>query len=97
MKTKRVIACMSDLAKGWLFSKMQQEQLSDKEAEMVHRLVQEVPECSDGSLLQVKDIGERQVKGRKRAPSEYNIFLGKCMKTGKNMKACVREWKTAKT
>jgi len=88
---------MSDLAKGWLFTKMQKEQLSDKEADMVHRLLQEVSECSDGSLLQIKDIGERQVKGRKRAPSEYNIFLGKCMKTGKDMKTCVKKWKTEKT
>lgn len=97
MKTKRVIVCMSGLAKGWLFSKMQQEQLSDKEAEMVHRLVQEVPECSDGSLLQIKDISERQVKGKKRAPSKYNIFLGACMTKGKTMKECVKEWKTEKT
>ncbi|GAI87300.1 unnamed protein product, partial [marine sediment metagenome] len=29
--------------------------------------------------------------------SEYNIFLGKCMKTGKNMKACVKEWKLEKS
>lgn len=86
---------MSDLAKGWLFAKMQKEQLSDTETEMVHKLIQEVPECSDGSLLQVKDIKERQLKERKRAPSEYNIFLGKCMsgEGAKPMKECVGDWK----
>lgn len=87
---------MSNLAKGWLFTKMQSEQLTDKEAEMVHRLIQEVPECSDGSLLEIKDISERQVKGRKRVPSEYNIFLGGCMKKGKTMKECVLDWKKLK-
>lgn len=35
---------------------------------------------------------------KKRQPSKYNRFIGKCMKgTGKTMKACAVEYKQAKS
>ena len=35
--------------------------------------------------------------GKKRRPSKYNLFIGKCMKgTGKTMKQCASEYKAAK-
>jgi len=34
---------------------------------------------------------------KKRAPSEYNLFIGSCMKNeGKDMKTCATEYKTQK-
>ena len=32
----------------------------------------------------------------KRALSKYNIFMGKCMRDGKNMKACAKEYREDK-
>ena len=32
----------------------------------------------------------------KRAPSKYNIFMGKCMRDGKNMKECAKEYRSEK-
>lgn len=34
---------------------------------------------------------------KKRAPSQYNIFIGKCMKEGKNMKQCAVEYRQYKS
>jgi hypothetical protein len=32
----------------------------------------------------------------KRKPSAYNIFMGKCMRSGKDMKACATEYREKK-
>jgi len=34
--------------------------------------------------------------GRKRPATAYNIFMGKCMKQGKPMTACAKEYKSQK-
>jgi hypothetical protein len=67
-------------------------------------------ECSCDEIRQmVKEIvneifNERLVKlttemktKRKRKPSSYNLFVGKCMKEpGKNMKVCASEYRKIK-
>ena len=39
---------------------------------------------------------DRVGKKKKRKPSEYNIFIGKCMHGGKDMKTCAAEYKEEK-
>lgn len=44
----------------------------------------------------VKTVTEMKTK-KKRAPSQYNIFIGNCMKQdGKNMKTCAAEYRHQK-
>jgi len=40
-------------------------------------------------------LGAGKVK-KKRAPSAYNLFIGKCMKEGKPMAQCAVEYKQQK-
>ena len=40
---------------------------------------------------------QSQSQKKKRRPSEYNIFMGKCMKDGKDMKTCAVEYKKSKS
>ena len=47
--------------------------------------------------LQNLNTGENNGTKKKRAPSEYNIFIGECMKEpGNDMKACVAKWNEKK-
>ena len=63
-----------------------------------------LPDCEDGSAVQVTKVrsGKGGEGGIKRAPSEYNIFMGTCVK-GKSgditnrFKSCVLEWKARKS
>jgi len=93
MAATPVITCMSDLAKTSLLTKIDKGQLTEPEKKTIQRVVRELPGCSDGSLLQLQDMDTTRGKRKKRAATEYNIFLGKCMKTGKKMKPCVGDWK----
>jgi hypothetical protein len=52
------------------------------------KFIEELNICGDGAAMQVSTGRE------KRAPSEYNIFIGDCMRGGtKNLKTCALEWK----
>ena len=64
-------------------------------------------ECSDikEDLQEIKELlveilsKEKSSRGtrKKRAPSKYNLFIGKCMKEdGKDMKSCALEYKKNK-
>lgn len=47
-------------------------------------------------LLEIME-GQSKIKARKkRKPSAYNEFIGRCMKEGKDMKACAAEYKRSK-
>ena len=42
--------------------------------------------------------GSKRSTGKKRAPSQYNLFIGSCMKEeGNDMKTCARLYKEQKT
>jgi len=94
MKASPVITCMADEAKSSLLTKVDKGQLTPSEKKMIQRVVRELPGCPDGSILQVQNMGAGKGEKKTRAPTEYNIFLGKCMEGGnKKMKPCVEEWK----
>ena len=50
----------------------------------------EIPACGRGKLLEIKGAGRG---GKKRAPSEYNRFIGACMRSRESMRSCASEWK----
>ena len=59
-------------------------------------LRQDLQEIKD-LLLEILAKEEASGKTRKkRSPSKYNIFIGKCMKEGKGMKQCALEYKKKK-
>lgn len=57
---------------------------------------QEKCEClTKAEIIQL--IEETLAKNKKkRKPSEYNIFIGKCTADGDDMKTCAEKWKTIK-
>lgn len=53
---------------------------------------EEVKKLFDDEIIKLKTTSRK-----KRAPSKYNIFIGKCMKEdGKTMKICAAEYKKEK-
>lgn len=55
-------------------------------------LLDEIPECEVGVIKIRKGRG-----GGKRAPSQYNLFIGECMAGGKkDLKSCAGEWREQK-
>jgi len=53
---------------------------------------EEVKKLFDDEIIKLKTTSKK-----KRAPSKYNIFIGKCMKEdGKNMKVCAAEYRKEK-
>jgi hypothetical protein len=64
-------------------------------------VIEEVPTCEQEAgiefcLNEPRESGGSGTGRKKRAPSKYNLFTGKCMKTGKGMKDCAAEWKAQK-
>lgn len=103
---KQVITCISTLAKLAIIDRAKKTKLTPEENEMVGNLA-DVPECSDDAFLKIGVVsGSRKGESKtKRAPSEYNLFIGKCMKEGKIkkfseapsvMRSCALEWKKTK-
>ena len=70
-----------------------------------------LPKCGDGAAIGFAVLedpsrlvkapegeSEERISRKKRAPSDYNLFIGKCMRgpNGKPMKACSIRWKEEK-
>jgi len=103
------ISCISTLAKMAILDRAKRTKLTPEEEKAIGDLV-DVPVCSDDAFLKVGEVSgskRGRTEGRaKRAPSAYNLFIGKCMKdakikeTGKKapavMKQCAIEWRKAK-
>ena len=53
-------------------------------------ILEEIPDCKKTAGI---ELCSNQRTGGKRAPSEYNIFIGECMKSGKNMKECATAYR----
>ncbi len=90
---KKSCNCMSEDAKAAL------EALGDQG---LNAALANVPECPDGANLR---FCAGRGKGAKREPSDYNKFMGTCMKeggapkfqdAGKKMKTCAAKWQERK-
>jgi len=55
--------------------------------------VGKLPVCEGDETI---GFGRGKGSGKKRAPSQYNIFLGKCVKAGKDFKQCAMDWRKQK-
>ena len=65
---------------------------------MIECDLQPVLERLDKLELLINSLIENGVKQKKkRKPSAYNKFIGKCMKEGKDMKTCATEYKRSKS
>lgn len=70
----------------------------------VESYIKGYPTCGVGIPLELEEVRGRGTR-KKRAPSAYNVFIGKCMKAKKikkfgeasgAMKACATEWRKIK-
>ena len=61
--------------------------------EVCQTLMEEIRELKE-VIYEIRDMLRK--KRSKRAPSEYNIFIGECMKQGKTMKECAIEYRKRK-
>lgn len=65
--------------------------------ESIKDIVREVVKEEVKKLFDEEVIKLKTTTKKKRAPSAYNIFIGKCMKEeGKTMKICAAEYKKKK-
>ena len=73
------------------------EDMEDMETEeKKQRQRQRQTEKGDRGMVKKDERKYSVGKKTKRKPSEYNIFMGKCMRDGKDMKACAVEYKEEK-
>lgn len=83
-------SCLSNKLKDEIINEIKKNGVSNSKIE---DFIKNLPSCED-----------RKTK-TKRAPSEYNLFIGKCMKEAgikkfseapQKMRSCVLEWKKTK-
>ena len=89
------ISCLSNKAKEGILNEFEERGISYDEAK---EFIRDFPTCQTGFPVDIEEIktGKSGKSGKKRAPSAYNLFIGKCMKEGKPMKACAVEWRGKK-
>ncbi len=80
------IKCMSKELRDILLSDSPSESIKD---------IEDIDICSDDSWIEFEKKGKKGKNG-KREPSEYNKFVGVCMKEGNGMKDCAGKWKSKK-
>jgi len=73
--------------------------MAECSCDMVQQIVGEAVNEIRGMLESLRATLETQqmsAKRSKRAPSEYNLFIGECMKGGGSMKDCALRYKSQK-
>lgn len=89
------LTCLSPEARDLVLSEMHHIK-GEKAREVFTRLVNQVTECPVGQEIGVEMAQAGKGGKAKRAPSAYNVYVGSCMKQGKNMKQCSADWKAGK-
>jgi len=100
--------CVSNIAKNYLLALLEREERElDPESpkdnikrEMIKRISNDLntlPDCNSvPQEQQLEPNPQSPGKIRKRPPTAYNTFMGKCMKEDKSMKECAVEYKSKK-
>jgi hypothetical protein len=89
MAKKIVVVCMDDYIKNELAWRLQDKGVGED----LRLLLVSLPSCSDGELIGFEEVKTKAGRGK----SEYQQFIGECMKGGKKtMKQCVEEWNKKK-
>jgi len=90
-----VLTCLSPHVKEVAqleLAKIQNPQVKAIFIEILKTLV----DCKDGQVIGIELQETAQKTARqKRAPSAYNLHVGRCMKAGNGMKECAVLWKTS--
>lgn len=72
-----------------------------RDLEIIRSVIEQLPLCDETiAVIETEEAHEKEVpekKKKKRKPSAYNIFMGKCMKEEKkSMKECAAVYKQRK-
>jgi len=100
---KKVIVCLSPVVKAMIVAEAQEAKIDWRAKKAIEELMEEFPDCDEGAPVDYDEIDESGGGGKKkkRPPSEYQQFIGKCMKAAgiksfaeapAKMKNCVKEW-----
>ena len=91
-----LLTCLSSEAKALIEKEL--SHIQDPETKKIFRqIVEVVVNCEEGKTIGVEVVQSgRRGTGEKRAPSRYNLFVGSCMKEGKDMKTCAAKWTAEK-
>ena len=104
----KVIVCLSPVIKAMIVAEAENAKIDWRAKEEIKKLMEEFPDCEEGTPIdydEVDEIKEDSIQKKKRKPSEYQKFIGECMRKAgiksfseapQAMKACVREWKERK-
>lgn len=100
---KKVITCLNAALKMALIEETNKYDEVDADAKIqIARIVEEVSDCQGDTLIEIEEVsGKEKSKRPKRQPSEYNKFIGSCLKekikllggAPQAMKFCAAKWK----
>ena len=104
MPHRVIVTCIGSALRNIL--KAEAHHVTDsKTRETFEALLKETPDCQNGGVLGLEtDNGEAKSGRTKRPPSEYNLFVGQCIKerpkdqpVPEAMKGCAVKWRKRKT
>lgn len=105
--SSKVIICLSPVIKAMIVAEAEEAKIDWKAKQAIKALMEEFPDCEEGAPVDYDEVEEGGGgKGKKkRPPSEYQKFIGECMRSAgiksfseapRAMKSCVAEWKKKK-
>ena len=104
MPRRVVVTCISPAIKKIL--QAEAHHVTDaKMRQTFEALLKETPDCQNGAVVGLEaDDGGSRPRRAKRPPSEYNLFIGACIKerpkdqpVPQAMKGCALKWKRRRT
>lgn len=103
---KKVITCLNTSLKMALIEEANKYDEVDADAKVqIARIVEEISDCQGDTLVGIEEVSDKgKSKRAKRKPSEYNKFIGSCLKekikplggAPQAMKFCATKWKETK-
>jgi len=87
----RTIQCFADPILSDIKRQIESSNMSAPDKREARDFIDTIPVCGKGTVLRTEEL--KKAQRPKRKATEYNIFLGQCMRTGKKMKPCVEDWK----
>lgn len=88
---KATLVCLASGLKDILATEAKHIQ-DPKEQSAFRDILKALPDCDNGGLFQL-EMEQTDKTKRARSPSQYNKFVGVCMKEGQGMKQCAARWR----
>ena len=104
MPHRVVLTCISPAVKKIL--QAEAHHVTDsKTRQTFEALLKETPDCRNGAVVGLEtDDGQTKPRRAKRPPSEYNLFIGQCIRerpkdqpVPQAMKGCALKWRQRRT